>query len=459
MNKGINMKKIKLLIISFFLLKVNISLSNGGYFGEGNLGTGQLKIQNSRNISIEEENLDIWLYRGYAKVQVIYKMRNYGEESSIKLGFPSLISDNSGYKPPKQEIIDYKIHEKTNELFSETKELSSMYKLSKMNYEPILLHERYASESKEKHPKIGFYYSDILFRKNETKIITITYTSNYFFTQDFSSMWVSFSKSTFRYLLSFGSTWKGSIKKGRATIYSENIQSEINIMPKNRFIQNKYIYMWKFRNLEPKRQDDLTITINTKIQKEWIPRENDRNAVLFTLNKQNLLYTVKPKTISASSYLQNYLPSKILDNDLKTAWVEGQDNDGIGETITFSFYKKSKIYKIGIVPGYNKNKELFYKNNRVSQIEILFDGKLVKNVEIPDGYTSYQYFKDPLTYANLYHSYNSYYFIDIPINTPKVKEVTLKILGIYEGSEYRDTCISEVLFLEKLIEKPIPYRK
>ncbi|NMB64112.1 MAG: hypothetical protein GYA16_04495 [Spirochaetes bacterium] len=140
-------------------------------------------------------------------------------------------------------------------------------------------------------------------------------------------------------------------------------------------------------------------------------------------------------TTEASSYLPpykdiKYEPFYARDNKLTTAWCEGVKGDGIGEWIQFtlsaweSYGEIINVYRILIVNGFAASKELYYANNRVKKLQIEFSEGQKKILELKDGVLDYQVF--------VVHT--------------KTKWVRMRILEVYKGKKYDDTCISEVDF-------------
>lgn len=110
-------------------------------------------------------------------------------------------------------------------------------------------------------------------------------------------------------------------------------------------------------------------------------------------------------------------------------WVEGKDDYGIGEYIEFeldySSYRSNDYdgWIIEILNGYvNPEKPHLYKqNSRIKKASVFADGKKVQDV----------CFNDYVELTN----------IKIPGNIQKVKIV---IDEVYEGSKYKDTCITGI---------------
>lgn len=142
--------------------------------------------------------------------------------------------------------------------------------------------------------------------------------------------------------------------------------------------------------------------------------------------------TVKPNqavitAINASSTLMqenyDYSANNLIDHNNSTAWCDGIDGDGIGETLTFIFEEESPISEINILNGYCKSEDLYYKNSRIKKLTLIFDDG-EEQINIEDVYNQSQRIK--LT------------------NKHQSKQMILRIDEIYAGSKYSDTCISEI---------------
>ena len=150
-----------------------------------------------------------------------------------------------------------------------------------------------------------------------------------------------------------------------------------------------------------------------------------------TTNNTKKTISSKPTiaSVAASSTLQssrfNYSPSVLTDGDPTTAWNEGADGDGIGETVTFTLKQKSKVTSTSIYNGYDKSYSIYYRNNRVKSCYFIFD----------DG-------KEFRTLNDYYNRQQKLTFYKVH----KTKKITIKIVSVYRGSSYHDTCLSEVSF-------------
>lgn len=139
-------------------------------------------------------------------------------------------------------------------------------------------------------------------------------------------------------------------------------------------------------------------------------------------------------SIKATSTLKDskdrYNVKNIVD-DGQNSWCEGKSKDGIGESYTISFNKPVKLSELWIQNGFG---DPFYwkKNNRVRLLKIN---------------TQLVLLKDDFNYQKL------------SLKKPIIgKEIKFEIAGIYKGTKYRDTCVSNLSFTEKKTDIAIwPY--
>ncbi len=131
--------------------------------------------------------------------------------------------------------------------------------------------------------------------------------------------------------------------------------------------------------------------------------------------------------VTASSYLPEknikHVPDLIMDGDTTTAWVEGVDGNGEGESITFTFGDLYAVSDIKIWNGYQKSEDLYYKNARPAELELEFSDGSTEQISLQDTSSGFQEFA-------LERHVTSY--------------VKVKIISTYEGSKYEDTVISEI---------------
>ncbi len=146
--------------------------------------------------------------------------------------------------------------------------------------------------------------------------------------------------------------------------------------------------------------------------------------------KPNPIRPAKDQTIAiASSSMKDntsigfdYSPAMVLDQDFSTSWVEGVQGHGVDEWIELEFPSEVVINTLGIVPGYARNEDIYFKNNRVKDFEL----------EFSDGT------RLPFNIADQY----GMQFVEFP--SKKTDSLKLTIKYVYLGSKYDDTCIAEM---------------
>lgn len=141
---------------------------------------------------------------------------------------------------------------------------------------------------------------------------------------------------------------------------------------------------------------------------------------------------IVPINTIATSVLDNqgdnvYSPRMAYDGKNNTAWVEGVEGSGIGEEIIFMVGKKASVVKgINLLNGYCKNKTVYYNNNRIKKVKCIFDDGMSEIIYLDDEYNKLQ----------------SYTFD----SSHTTKSITLRIMSVYRGSKYDDTCLTDVTF-------------
>ena len=147
----------------------------------------------------------------------------------------------------------------------------------------------------------------------------------------------------------------------------------------------------------------------------------------FPLPYEKVSYFIKPAKIKASSTLIEknkaadfYSENNLFEGSWKS-WVEGKNDDGIGESITFEFEKPVSIFHIGFRNGYG-DLRYFYANNRVKVIEVLVNNTIRQEYTLKDWWG----------------------FQTIRLNQNDISSLKIQIKDVYHGTRYKDTCISEI---------------
>lgn len=119
-----------------------------------------------------------------------------------------------------------------------------------------------------------------------------------------------------------------------------------------------------------------------------------------------------------------------------TAWVEGVEGPGIGETLTYVFSNKCpRINTVLIHNGYIKNQDVWIKNNRAKTLELSINGKPTARLALNDTRAEQSFDLKALGVGLLGRRADGEPLI-----------LTFKILNVYPGTTYDDTAISEIYF-------------
>lgn len=147
-------------------------------------------------------------------------------------------------------------------------------------------------------------------------------------------------------------------------------------------------------------------------------------------------YKLRIEMVDASSSLPPinniyYGPNKLIDGDIKSAWVENAKGNGQGEWVSFSFESPVEIHSIDIYNGYQKpateKRDPFTRNSSVAAVRITCGSK-----------TSEHKLKNERGAQTINLE---------PVVTETVK---IEILEVHENKGDLDCCISEVEFTGRI---------
>lgn len=125
----------------------------------------------------------------------------------------------------------------------------------------------------------------------------------------------------------------------------------------------------------------------------------------------------------------NYAANRMWDFDSNTAWVEGDPEYGVGESISFTWRSRMHDHTCGalsMMNGYQKSKVLMQKNSRVKSMDLYVDGKLRARLDIQDRL-----------------GYQRFGLSALGLKNGQI--IKLVIRDIYKGLKWKDTCISELI--------------
>jgi serine/threonine protein kinase len=131
----------------------------------------------------------------------------------------------------------------------------------------------------------------------------------------------------------------------------------------------------------------------------------------------------------------SYEAANLVDGKPSTAWVEGADGLGAGESVTFTFSRPVTVVTACLINGYAKSADLYQRNARARTVEVITDHETSVV-----GLTDLGLIAEPST------------FQELPLPEKVVTRVTLRLRSFYGPNQlagqpsYEDTCLSEVVF-------------
>jgi hypothetical protein len=137
--------------------------------------------------------------------------------------------------------------------------------------------------------------------------------------------------------------------------------------------------------------------------------------------------------LTASSALpqqgkNRYEANRMSDWDTSTAWVEGDSAYGVGESISFTWRDKFDDHSctgMSLMNGYQKSQKHMKQNSRVRTMDMYVDNSLFRRLEIQDRMGQQHFSLEAL-------------------GVKDGQRVKLEITGVYKGTKWKDTSISEL---------------
>lgn len=185
-----------------------------------------------------------------------------------------------------------------------------------------------------------------------------------------------------------------------------------------------------------------------QMQKEQLPTFKTKEAVWECTTEEYeehkggcSWYCAAPEIlVSASSSLKpsgkiNYIAAQAHDFDLNTAWVEGANTHGEGESIVFEFQMQERIDDqlaitgFSLANGYHKTKKLWQENSRAKKLKMYVDNKPYAIIELLDVW-----------------GFQKIEAGSIKLEPKKSTFLKFEILETYKGDKYSDTAITEIEF-------------
>lgn len=181
-----------------------------------------------------------------------------------------------------------------------------------------------------------------------------------------------------------------------------------------------------------------------KKQKEVVEEEDTGKWFMAQTDAAPVANVSATSELVEAQFAGNYLypPVNIVDGDLDSTWCEADENgSGIGEAITIEFSEPVSFDEIQVVNGFasTAHPDYYKKNNRVKKIQltqIAGEHFQTKAYTLADDTPDWQ---------------------SINFELPQTAQfVEIKLLEIYPGDKYDDTCFDDIRFLYQ--GKVIPFK-
>jgi hypothetical protein len=128
----------------------------------------------------------------------------------------------------------------------------------------------------------------------------------------------------------------------------------------------------------------------------------------------------------STSGANDYAADNTLDNDTRTAWVEGSPGRGTGQSLTYVFPEREALDRIRLVNGYAKSKDAQLDNGALKTVEIRTDSKRIRHT-----------FSRGSRPQAVHEDFGS------------TRRVVVTILSAYPGAKFSDTALSEISFYRR----------
>jgi hypothetical protein len=415
-----------------FIVPTPVFANGSPIDGSDILATGNIRMIQKKEISLDEENLQVILEGDYAVVHAEYHLMNHGKKVTVTYGFPV------DYKKPEEQEFSEELKNTGKPLQKVVIEADGKSLKTRKYLEP----EKKGKKEKQPDYLRTWLITDLEFGEAEQKVVTVSYRvknflDDWIFTKSFKPQ---FSDRTFSYVLSPSGNWgDGIVRKLSISIDSSKIKTKGGVIkkvsPKGYSVTDDII-RWEFENFNLKKAKNLKVVYDdtARLMSDFVASER---------LPSHLVKQVKGlSSLKDPAHPGKYDPSMVLDKDLGTAWCEGVVDDGMGQSLSFEL-KDSVIFGIGIINGYAKNKAVYEGNNRIKRIKVI---TVQKNGEKREEVVDL-----PTRDFNKLNRQAVAPFIDWIADFgdayATTKSIALVIEEVYPGTKHRDTCISEVYLI------------
>jgi len=421
--------------IGFGLAVAPLLGNGGGYFRGGVENAGDVhgfEPKATENIRILDEKLTVILGAGEADVEVRYLMHNEtAKRVTVRFGFPVEESFDGEIGLPEKTVRWQTPH------YCKDYRVTANGKAVKAKWQE----EKQGSNEAAADPRfkglVGWWISELTFDGGEEKPVLIRFSSAYsnssFQVSKNSSVYGSF----FRYRLSSGACWAGTIGSGHIVLQPKGIDPrDLKVLkPLNRFHKQGEAWVWDFENLEPTLADDLVIDPVPAVDRIW----EDSKSVTYVhrggdWSMEHHNYKATASSVKPPEGDLNYAVANLNDGDPNNAWCAGKPGPGVGEWLELRPEVAKPLRSLVLLPGYQKSEELFRANARPKRVKVILNDEHTFSADVPDK--------------------RARCTIPVPGYAKPVRVVKLIFEEVWPGGKFEDLCVSGVELEVKLDKKP-----
>jgi hypothetical protein len=174
-------------------------------------------------------------------------------------------------------------------------------------------------------------------------------------------------------------------------------------------------------------EDSASDTEDSSTDKEQSSEEKSEDKAAELEQTETPSFTAEPEASSVlppDQYTSYYGPRNATDGNVRTAWNEGADGNGVGEWMSLEADSDQVVRGVRIVGGYPKREDVYYNNNRPKNVTI----------ELSDGYTQHVTLQDAMG------EWQEFEFDKLH----KTNYIKVTIDSVYNSVKWNDAAIAEV---------------
>ena len=331
---------IGILVLAALLILIvpTTAYANSAYLGSSGV---PIKPQDSSDIELEKQVMQIWLRNGFAEVENVYQFHNAGQEQEFVMGVPEDINSKSALK---YGIFNFKAYVDGNEVDTRNVKTTDQ-KIGNM------------------YGNINWYVHNVLLIKDQRRVVVHRY-------------WIRMMPWSNKIVIPLdpGSTWKGSI--GEAT-YVVRLMGDLN--------ERALVYPQGFGEFTGKFAVLPIGFTSGKDQLTWgftnyVPHGNMEIGI-FPDKDYHFIQSIRVSGIHEDNGNQ-WGPKNLVDGDPTTAW--GVGGPGKDSWAIFFFEKKKWVREFRIIPGYGTLGSMYKTYNRPRKITLRFSDGTSQRFELKD---------------------------------------------------------------------------